>query len=164
MAKHITKYLFISLIISEFLIDHTFGQLDNETSHQQHLQQNYQNNINQNDNTKEFQVNYQQLKDKPHHIVKRKSKGGFGFGKKGKSSKPKSKPVQNSNPYPKQPAYNPNYNPHGQMGPPPPYPGMSNNRPSYPAGAPPPYPGTGLGHNNYPSYHQPNYNYPGCKN
>lgn len=110
-------------------------------------------------------INYAQVRDTPHHIVKRKSKiggRGFGFGKKGKSSGNKNRdpyPKQPQAPqqqpaYPKQPAYNPNYPAGGGAGAPPAYPG-TNSRPGagYPAGPPPPYPGTGGGaHHNMPAY------------
>lgn len=88
--------------------------------------------------------------DTPHHIIKRKAKGGrgFGFGKKKTSQKNRdSYPKQaqsGSNSYPKQPGANPNY-PGG--GAPPAYPGgghMSGGAPpAYPGMAPPAYPGGG---------------------
>ena len=174
MANQFVKYLLIFLVTSEVLVLDILGQL--ETAPQLSSDSNAVNN-------KETQVNYEL--HQPHHIVKRKSKGGFGFGrKKGSSSKPKN---SNRDPYPKQPghnpaypqqpAYNPSYNPGAPpaypgtnsrpgypAGPPPAYPG-TNSRPGYPAGPPPAYPGTG-GHHNMPAYPPayPGHSQPGCMN
>lgn len=102
------------------------------------------------------------MSQQPHHLVKRKSKGGRGFGFGRSKSKPKTKPQSSS--YPKQPAYNPNYGAAGSAGhgPPPAYPGGASNKPAYPQqqypgghNVPPPaYPGGG---------HMPPPAYPGCK-
>lgn len=108
-----------------------------------------------------FQYDDRQESASVHHIVKRKSKigRGFGFGKsKPKSSKPASYPRQPASSYPRQhggypsqsggypaqPAYNPHYNPSapnsGYMnGPPPAYPkqqhapGAASSYPRQPA-------------------------------
>lgn len=134
--------------------------------------------------TKEMQMNYHL--NQRHHIVKRKSKGGgrgFGFGRKSGSKSKSSSPSRD--PYPKQPAHNPAYNPSapaGGHGAPPAYPGTNSrpgapppysapgSHPSYP-GAPPAYPGGG-GHASYPGappaypgggHYNPGYSQPGCK-
>lgn len=123
--------------------------------------------------------------DRPiHHIVKRKSKGGrgFGFGRK-KPSGSRPKPSSNRdpypkqpghNPYPKQPAYNPTYGGGSAPNAPPPYPGMNNRPGGNSMGAPPPYPGTNnhypmgapppysaTGHHNMPSYPSGGYGHTG---
>lgn len=152
--NHVLGWLLIVLLLNEFIV-HTWQQIQNE-----------QSSLN---NQEEIEFNYRQ--GDVHHIVKRKLKLGRGFGG---GKKVKSKP--SSNPYPKQPSYNPHYgasapaypkqpayNPHyggGSMGSAGAgYPKQPSHNPAYPshsysgnpAGPPPAYPGLG---NNKPAYPQ----------
>lgn len=141
LGMNSVKYLIVIMLFGDLLIE-TIGEANINKSNSELDREILHHDFEANDETIH------------HHIVKRKSKigRGFGFGKKKPKPNKSSYPKQpGSDTYPRQPAYNPNYNPGymsgSNMGPPPAYPGL--NKQSFPGGHAPQYPQPGYGCKQY---------------